>query len=140
MSQKRKNTIFTVIILAIVLLYSLSGKSIGISLDFCEDSLTVSADSYDYKIKYNEIENLELSVLADPGALLEGADKRSLRYGRWKNEAYGEYMQCVDPKINECIVITTKNGSIYVLNYQDSENTASLHKMFTELLQSKGIL
>lgn len=140
MSTKQKNLFFVFAILAVVVFYILSGGSVGISLDFGEDALTISAEKYDHTIVYDEIEKLELASLAEPGTLIEGADKRNLRYGRWENEAFGEYCQCVTPKVNECIVITTKSGGIYLVNYQDPESTAALYKMFTELLQSKGIL
>lgn len=140
MSSKQKNLFFIVVILAMVLFYTLSGGSVGISLDFGEEVLTVSAEKFDHIIPYGDVENLELISLPAPGTLLEGADKRSLRYGVWENEQWGEYLQCVTPKVDQCILITMESGEVFLLNYQDAESTAALHKMFTELLQSKGIL
>lgn len=140
MSSKQKNLFFIAVILAMVLFYTFSGGSVGISLDFGDAVLTVSAEKFDHAIPYEDVENLELTSLPDPGTLLEGADKRSLRYGTWENGQWGVYQQCVTPKAEQCIVITMESGDVFLLNYQDPESTAALYKMFTELLQSKGIL
>ena len=139
MTPKQKNAIFVILILAAVLFYIFSGGSVGVSLDFGEESLTVSASNYDWSIPYDQIESLELAPLPDMGTLIDGVEKRNLCCGTWENEIWGEYILCLNPKIDSCIMITTDNGDIYVLNYENQEATQQLHKMFTELLHSKRL-
>lgn len=138
MNSKQKNLALVILILALVLFYVFSGGSLGISLDFGEESLTLSASDYDWLIPYVQIESLELAELPDTGMLVGGTQNRTLRCGIWKNNLWGEYTLCIDPRIDSCIVITMKNGSIYVLNYENSDSTGQLYKMFSDLLSSKG--
>ena len=140
MTLKQKNSIFAVVILAVVLFYVFSGGSVGVTLDFGEDALTVSASNYDWTVPYDQIAALELTELPDRGTCLQGTEKRRLCCGTWDNGIWGEYTLCVDPRIEPCIVVTLDNGSIYVLNYENPDSTEQLHQMFTALLHSKGYL
>ena len=138
MNSKQKNLALVVLILALVLFYIFSGGSVGISLDFGENELILSASNYDWLIPYDEIESLELTKLPDKGTLIEGIEKRTLCCGTWKNDTFGEYTLCADPRIETCIVIRVKFGGVYVLNYENSDSTKQLHQMFTDLLRSKA--
>ena len=138
MSPKRRNSLFLLVILAMVLFYTFSGNSIGIQLDFGEEALTVSAMDRDWSLPYDSITSLELTTLPDPGTMTEGIEKRTLQCGTWENETFGGYTLCIDPRIDTCIVITMENSHIFVLNYENSGSTEQLHNMFTDLLHSKG--
>ncbi len=140
MVSKHKNLLIILLLLAMVLFYVFSGGSVGISLDFGEDSLSVSASDYDWTIPYDHIESLELAGLPDLGIQMEGIERNKLSCGTWKNDAWGEYTLCVNPKNHQCIVVVMDDGDIFVLNYENSDSTEQLHKMFTELLCSKGFL
>lgn len=138
-SINRKNGLLLLILVVGVLIYSLSGNSIGIHPDFGEESLTVSASDLDWVIPYDQIAAIELTELNDTGMMSEGVNKKNLQCGTWTNDLWGEYTLCVNPKLSQCIVLTQKNGSIFVLNYESDESTAALCDMFTELLESKHI-
>lgn len=140
MTLKQKNIFFIVLILALVLFYIFSGGSVGVSLDFGEESLILSASDYDWTIPYDQIESLELTELPGKGTLIEGVEKRTHCCGTWENDIWGKYILCVNPKIDRCIVVTLNTGNIYVLNYENINSTAQLHQMFTDLLHSKGYL
>lgn len=138
MTPKQKNLTFIILILAIVLFYTFSGGSVGVSLDFGEEYLTLSAADYDWRIPYDQIKSLELTSLPDAGSLIDGIEKRTLRCGIWKNKIWDDYILCIDPRIDPCIIVTMTSGDIYVLNYENSDSTGQLYKMFLELLHSKG--
>ena len=138
MNSKQKNLALIVLILALVLFYIFSGGSVGISLDFGENELILSASSYDWRIPYGEIESLELTDLPELGAAIDGSEKRTLCCGTWQNEAFGKYTLCANPRIGNCIVIRMKSGDVYVMNYENSDSTGQLHQMFTDLLRSKA--
>ena len=138
MNSKQKNLALVVLILVLVLFYIFSGGSVGISLDFGESELTLSASDYDWLIPYEEIDSLALTDLPEPGTVIDGSETRTLCCGTWKNETYGEYTLCADPGIGKCIVIRMKTGDVYVINYENSDSTAQLHQMFTDLLRSKS--
>ena len=138
MNSKQKNLALIVLILALVLFYIFSGGSVGISLDFGENELILSASSYDWRIPYGEIESLELTDLPELGTVINGSEKRTLCCGTWQNEAFGEYTLCANPRIGNCIIIRMKSGDVYVMNYENSDSTGQLHQMFTDLLRSKS--
>lgn len=137
MNSKQKNLIFIVLILVMVLFYIFSGGSVGISLDFGEEALTLSASNYDWHILYDQIESLELTDLPELGTIADGIEKHTLCCGTWENDTLGKYTLCADPRIDSCIVIRMKSSDIYVLNYESSDSTGQLHQMFTDLLRSK---
>ncbi len=136
-SQKTRNALFALLIPILILVYIFSGGSMGISLDFGEDSLTVSAEQYDWTVAYDKIESLELTVPGDTGTLLEGVQKRTLCCGRFENEQLGRYILCIDPRIENCIAVKMLDGTVFILNYENEESTRQLHKMFTDLLANK---
>ena len=138
MNSKQKNLAIVILVLAMVLFYIFSGGSVGISLDFGEDALVLSASDYDWLIPYAQIESLELTDLPELGSVVDGSEKHILCCGIWENEAFGEYTLCADPRIESCIVIRMRSGDIYVLNYENGDSTEQLHKMFSELLLSKA--
>lgn len=140
MTNRTRNISLFVVIIAAVTLFSLMGEKSGIYLDFCEESLTVSVSDFEAAIPYADIAALELSLLPDSGTIIEGADKHTVRYGTWQNDTWGEYTLCITPKVSQGLVLTLKDGSIFILNYQDTESTEALYKMFTDLLHSKGYL
>ena len=137
MTSKQKNLIFILLIPALVLFYVFSGGSMGISLDFGEDALILSASDHDWTIPYDQIEALELADLPETGTLLNGAEKRNLCFGTWENDIWGEYTLCIDPRIRRCIVITAADDSHYVLNYESAEATEELMKLITDIVHSK---
>lgn len=139
-SQKSKYGWLVLLIPVLVLLYVIAGGSIGISLDFGEDSLSVGAGDRDWMIPYVQIASLELQSLPEPGMALDATQKRTLCCGDFENDNWGRYTLCADPRISSCLVITLQSGEIFVLNYENADSTAQLHQMFTELLQSKGCL
>lgn len=138
MNSKQKNLAIVILILAMVLFYIFSGGSMGISLDFGDDDLTLSASDYDWTIPYDQIESLELSELPDIGTFVDGIQKQTLCCGIWENNLWDKYTLCIDPRIDTCIVISMKNSDIYVLNYENTDATGQLYQMFSDLLHSKG--
>lgn len=137
MTPKQKNVCCILLILAVVVFYTLAGGSVGISLDFREDALCLSASHYDWEISYGKICTLELVQLADPGQLVEGAKRSTLCCGTWENELWGSYTLCIDPRVETCVAITMDDDSVCVLNYESNDATQQLYQMFTDLLQNK---
>lgn len=133
-----KNVAFPLLLIVAVLIYSFSGSSIGISLDFGEDALHISAADLDWALSYDQISSLALTDLPDVGQLKEGIQQKRLQCGSWENETWGEYTLCIDPRVDRCIVLTMDSGDTYVINYENSNSTEQLHTMFSELLRSKG--
>lgn len=134
--QKARNTFLTLLIPILILLYIFFGGSVGISLDFGEEALAISAEKQDWSLPYDQIISLELADAADFGVPLNSTEKRTLHYGSYENDSWGQYNLCIDPRIETCIVIETTNG-FFVLNYENEESTQQLYIMFTQLLASK---
>lgn len=139
MTHNKKNLLFLILPVILVLIYSLTGNSIGIRLDFGEEALTVSTSDLDWELPYDQIRQLSLRELPEPGTMDSGIDKRNLRCGDWRNALYGSYAQCLDPRIGQCLEITLSDGGVFLLNYENEESTQELYQMFTELLESKGL-
>lgn len=139
MSQRLKNLIwFIIIIAAFVIVTQLRGSS-GIYLDFGDDVLTVSApNDFSHTIPYDNIVKLELVELTNVGTAVSGDENRKYYWGTWENDTWGQYTLCASKKINNAILITTTNKDFLVFNYESKETTEAMLKMFTELLENQG--
>lgn len=133
-AQKAKNLPVLLLIPAIVLFYIFSGGSVGIALDFGEEVLKISAETYDWSIAYDQIESLELAVPDNTASLIDGVQKRTLHCGVFEGKPWGHYTQCIDPRIEKCIVIHMLDGTVFTVNYENADTTNQLYKMFTDLL------
>ena len=102
-----------------------------------DDALTVSGPGKtSVTVPYEDIENIELITLADPGEKIDGGSSRSYYWGTWKNDAYGEYKLFVNKKSPAAILVRTRAGDIVIFNQGDSATTENTFHMFSELLDS----
>ncbi|MGM9607181.1 MAG: PH domain-containing protein [Oscillospiraceae bacterium] len=138
MSGKAKNTIFLVLVLVVFTVGSWAVGGTSISPDFGDDALTFSGpQKFSFTVDYDQIADLELVELTDPGTMLSGGENRSYYWGSWENEAWGTYTLCAAKKIDTAILLTTRDGEYLVFNYQDGDTTQSMLQMFRDLLEHR---
>ena len=138
MSSKTKNYLFLVLVLVGATLFFLLQGGNGITPDFQEDSLTVQGpEQFSFTIFYDEIDNVELVELDDPGILHSGGENRSYYWGQWETESWGVYTLCAAKKASAAILITTVDDQRLVFNYQNDDTTRELFSMFSQLLDSR---
>ena len=139
MSTKAKNTIFLILVLVVFTVGAWTMGGTGVTPDFGADALTVSGPKkFSFTVDYDQVADLELVELTDPGTLLSGGENRSYFWGSWENEAWGAYTLCASQKIDTAIRLTTRDGESLVFNYQDDDTTKSMLQMFTDLLAHRA--
>ena len=98
-----------------------------------ETQLTVQApDGQVYCIDYTDVTAVSLLSGCSYGTCREGKDAGKYFYGRWENEAWGEYDLCVYAKVPCCLVIASGSADTLVVNGSSEEETEQLG----ELLES----
>ena len=134
------------LLLAVVLLWTvvsplIFGRSAEVGMDYLDESMQIEmlgAQNPDpTEIRYADITGIETAQDTDLGEMVSGEQQRTLLYGTWKNDAYGEYFLAVDPRLHTYCVITAKSG-VYVLNVQTKADTESFAKALRQLLLEKG--
>ena len=139
MSARAKNTIFMILVLVVFLVGTRIMGGTGITPDFGDDALTVNGpQKFSFTVDYDQITDLELVELTDPGTILSGGENRSYSWGSWENDAWGRYTLCAAKKIDTAIRLTTRDGEYLVFNYQDDDTTQSILQMFKELLAHRA--
>lgn len=139
MSTRAKNTIFLLLVLVVFTVGSWAMGGTGVTPDFGADALTVSGPKkFSFTVDYDQVADLELVELTDPGTLLSGGENRSYFWGSWENEAWGAYTLCASKKADTAIRLTTREGESLVFNYQDDDTTKSMLQMFTDLLAHRA--
>ena len=139
MSARAKNTIFMILVLVVFLIGTWVLGGTDTTPDFGDDALTVSGpQKFSFTVDYDQIADLELVELTDPGALISGGENRSYYWGSWENDAWGAYTLCAAKKIDTAILLTTRDGEYLVFNYQDGDTTQSMLQMFRELLEHRA--
>lgn len=135
MSERLKNLIWLVVILAAFTIFSTARGGTSTTLDFGEDNLTVTApENYTYVVDYDEINNIELVDKFESGAMVSGGETRKYQWGTWKNETWGEYTLCITKRIDNALLISHSDGELLVLNYESDKTTEALLELFNDLL------
>ncbi len=136
----KRNWILMAAILIIVTLISTLNKEGAVTLTYGEEALTVNgADGYSFQVAYDEITSIALEELPDLGTTVEGGSDASFRYGVWKNDTWGDYTLCLTTNVDTCIVLTLRDGSIYVFNYGDEDGTQVVYEDLPGVLAEYGI-
>lgn len=131
-----KHVISAIAFFALAIALSFIDSADDVSVSFEQDSLIVSSKSYKMTVGYHEIENAELTAIADSGENISGSDNLTLRAGRWKNEVWGEYNICADLDCTNCIVLHLNDGSTYVFSRLSNKETENIYQeLLTHLPQ-----
>ena len=73
----------------------------------------------------------------DPGTMISGGETRKLYWGTWKNDIWGEYTLCASKKIDNALLVTSSNGELLVLNYENEKTTEALLTLFSDLVANR---
>lgn len=138
MRQGIKN--FLWIILVIVAFFAFSALRGGTTMyfDFGETAVVATApEHFSHTVNYDDITNLELVDEFDPGTMISGGETRKLYWGTWKNDIWGEYTLCASKKIDNALLVTSSNGELLVLNYENEKTTEALLTLFSDLVANR---
>lgn len=123
-----KHVISAIAFFALAIGLSFIDSADDVSVSFEQDAVIVSSKSYKMTVGYHEIENAELTAIANSGEKISGSDNMTLRTGTWKNETWGEYNICADLDCTKCIVLHLTDGSTYVFSRLSNKETESLYQ------------
>lgn len=125
--------IVVTVILALVLLFTLSGK-FEVKLD--ESSLTIEAVCWDNAlVDYADIENIEYREQKITGARTFGYGTPFIIMGECENSEFGEYTRYTYSSCDSCIVIES-GGRILVINGKSEEETKAVYDKLQTYLAS----
>ncbi len=132
MSEKKNNTANTIIIVLIfvgVFLYNVINPSNTVTIQVEDTDLILGGyEDITYRIPLDTIESFTyVEEMEYP------EETKSVLYGAYSNEQWGEYILYVNGKVPSCIVAETENGT-YVFNYENESTTESLCEALLELL------
>lgn len=101
--------------------------------------LVTGRSGYALTVEYKKLTGLEYRETMDYGSLLEGTDDQLERSGRWENAELGEYILCVNPKIEPCILARTEEGTM-VFNFESGKATEALYTALTEQMEAQPVM
>ena len=126
----KKDFIFGLIILVLVIVISIARPSKNVKAVFGEDSVDVKSTQFSMNIPYEMVVQLELTDLPDLGGNVDGYNNRVIQTGLWENEAWGQYQSCLDLACERGIVVRLNDGQIFVINARNPEETAEVYEEF----------
>jgi len=130
-----KDALFLTIIFVAVIVVSLIKPSQNVKVDFDETSVDVLSAQYTMNIPYEMIESIQLTMIPEPGEIIDGDDNVSTRTGLWKNDTWGEHYLCLDEMTSNCVVVFLKDGRIFVFSNGSDEQTEESYKVFLAISQ-----
>lgn len=138
MRQGIKNFLWIILVLVAFFAFSALRGGTAMYLDFGEDAVVATApEHFSHTVNYDAITNLELVDEFDPGTMISGGETRKLYWGTWKNDIWGEYTLCASKKIDNALLVTSSNGELLVLNYENEKTTEALLTLFSDLVANR---
>ena len=96
------------------------------------DSFTVAASGWeDLTVPYSDIaavEYLPAEVVPDGGVRTYGLGNLRVGFGRFSNDAYGDYTRYTYRSCGDCVRLTTASGRTILLNGPDQTATRSIYE------------
>lgn len=116
------NTIIIVVIFVGVFLYNMINPQNTVAVTVDDANLVLSGyEEITYRIPLDTIESFTyVEEMEYP------EESKSIIYGTYSNEQWGEYILYVNGKVSSCIVADTQSGT-YVFNYENASTTKSLY-------------
>ena len=120
----KKDLIFGLIILALVIIISIARPSQNVKTIYDTDAVDVKSTKFSMNIPYEMVSRLELADLPDLGENVDGYNNRVIQTGLWRNDTWGEYQACLDLACETCIVVYLNDGQIFVVSLRNADDTA----------------
>lgn len=138
MAFSKKNLLSYFLLIAVVIVVFIARGDSGTTLSFENDAFTLDGPKgYIVSVPLDDIVSLEYRETLDTGVCAGGETKYGCSYGLWENEEFGLYDLCAMKKIDSFIIVTDADGGVLAFNYESDKSTESLHRMMTELLDSR---
>lgn len=132
-----RQLVFVLVLFAILIPVAIWDSDTQVKVSFDDSYCYVQSDKYSMSILLDDIETVELTDLAEPGEkVADGFDNDIIRVGVWTNETWGEYIIVADLDVDNCIVLTLKDGRTLVFSRKNEETTTELYEtLLTHLPQ-----
>lgn len=131
--RKGKTVIYIVLWIAVLAVLSLFMKPAKITSCAAQQGniLVTGRSGYELPIIYEEVTAIEYRGELDYGALIDGVDDGKEKSGQWENAELGQYLLCVNAKVNPCIILRTREQTM-VINYESQQSTQALYDALLE--------
>lgn len=134
-----KRYVTSALCLVLILFIASRVKSMSAcEIDFQRDQMIISGPDGTSPIvtEYQTIRSIALLDSYDAGEFVSGVSKHRLLFGRFRNDAYGEYDLCVNTSIPSAIEIRTNSG-VLVFNHESDEVTVDLCDTLEKFIAEK---
>lgn len=131
-----KYILFALLIFAVMIPFIIIQSNNTVKIDLDETEVFIRSSRYRMLIDYDIIESLELQPLAEAGEEIsdDSFEDGVVRYGEWKNDAWGTYSVCADLDVDNCIVARLDDGRIFVFNRKNNAETETIYQQLLEKL------
>ena len=136
--SRRLNYILCGVIFAGVIIYTLVATSHRDMLYFKASSEAVivqGPEGFTINVNYDDIENVELLETFDRGVSAGGVEEKDVVYGSFENELYGKYELFEIIGVRNHIVITTRDGKVYVMTRENNGDTETYYNALLETIK-----
>jgi len=124
-----KQLFFVLALFAVLIPIAIWDSDTQVKVSFSDTQVTARSDKYTLMIPYEDIALAELAPMAEPGEKVQdGFDNDILRCGVWTNETWGEYTICADRDTASCVLVTLKDGRVFVFSQKDDSTTEQLYE------------
>lgn len=131
-----KHILFAVVLFAVLIPFAIRDSNNQVKVRFDDENIYTVSNKYTLTIPYADIASAELVPLAEPGEKVQdGYDDDILRAGIWRNDTWGEYYITADLDTDQCVLITLRDGRLFVFSHKNNATTAEDFETLQTYLQ-----
>ena len=102
-------------------------EAIPVELTVTETAVVARHSGTEYEVPFADIESAELLTERPESSRVAGTALESVSKGRYKNDQWGRFTCCIDPRTGPWLLLRTADGEIWLFNATDSAATEAVY-------------
>lgn len=102
-------------------------EAIPVELTVTETAVVARHSGTEYEVPLADIESAELLTERPASTRVAGTALESVSKGRYKNDAWGRFTCCLDPRTEPWLLLRTTEGEIWLFGDSDSADTQAAY-------------
>ena len=120
-------TALIMLALPLVGVWLMHEEAIPVELTVTETAVVARHSGTEYEVPFEDIDSVELLTERPDSSRVAGTAMESVSKGRYKNDEWGRFTCCIDPRTGPWLLLRTTDGEIWLFGASDSAATEAVY-------------
>ena len=120
-------TALIMLALPLVGVWLMHEEAIPVELTVTETAVVARHSGTEYEVPFEDIDSAELLTERPDSSRVAGTAMESVSKGRYKNDEWGRFTCCIDPRTGPGLLLRTTDGEIWLFGASDSAATEAAY-------------